>query len=115
MNLEQVSLTVLATVIDKPEPGMALIDAGSKVFSSDKTPDGTTAIAQDGRDVVISFFSEEHGFASGADVDALQIGDKLTFVVAHVCPVLNLANEVVLLRNGRVDGRWAIEARGCVQ
>ncbi len=115
MDWDQVSLTVLATVIDMPEPGLALIDAGSKVFSSDKTPGGETAIAQDGRDIIISHLSEEHGFATGADVDGLQIGDKLTFVTAHVCPVLNLANEVVLLRDGRVDGRWAVEARGCVQ
>ncbi len=115
MTWDQVSLTVLATVIDKPEAGLALIDAGSKVFSSDKTPEGQTAFAQDGRDIIISHFSEEHGFATGSDVDALQIGDKLTFVTAHVCPVLNLADKVVLLRDGRVDGRWAVEARGCSQ
>ena len=47
MTSDTVALHVLATVVDKPEPGLALIDAGSKTFSSDRTPDGLSALATD--------------------------------------------------------------------
>lgn len=115
MEWDDIALTVLATVVDRPEDGLALIDAGSKVFSSDKTPDGDTAFAADGRDIVVSMYSEEHGFLTGSDVDSLEVGDKVRFVVAHVCPVLNLTDEVVVIENGQISGTWPVEARGCVR
>ncbi len=115
MEWAQVALTVLATVVDKPEPGMALIDAGSKVFSSDKTPNGQSACSLDGRRIAVTNLSEEHGFITGEDVDELKIGQKLRFVGAHVCPVLNLTDEVhVIHEDGRVDC-WPVEARGRVR
>ena len=53
MATENVALHVLATVVDRPEPGLALIDAGSKTFSVDRTAEnGFSAIAADGRDLV---------------------------------------------------------------
>jgi D-serine deaminase-like pyridoxal phosphate-dependent protein len=115
MAWEQVSMTVLSTVVDKPEPGLALIDAGSKVFSSDKTPDGVTALAADQRRITVSGYSEEHGFLTGEDVDSLRMGEKLRFVPAHVCPVMNLTDEVHVIRGESVSHIWPVEARGCVR
>jgi D-serine deaminase-like pyridoxal phosphate-dependent protein len=115
MAWEQVSMTVLATVVDKPEPGLALIDAGSKVFSSDKTPQGATALAADQRRITVSGYSEEHGFLTGEDVDSLRVGEKLRFIAAHVCPVMNLTDEVHVIHGESVSDRWAVEARGCVR
>lgn len=115
MTDEEVSLFVVATVIDKSREGMALIDAGSKVFSGDKTP-GEQPISGyvPGREIEVVRTSEEHGFLAGADVDALEIGEKLAFVVAHVCPVMNLADQVVLTGDPHLEGsKWAVEARGC--
>lgn len=115
MHWNQVALTILATVVDLPEPGLALIDAGSKVFSSDRTPAGETALAADGRQIVVSKFSEEHGHLTGADVGQLKIGEKLRFIPAHVCPVLNLTDEVQVIENVKLIDRWPVEARGCVR
>jgi D-serine deaminase-like pyridoxal phosphate-dependent protein len=47
------AVTVLATVVDRPEPNLALLDAGSKTFSSDKTPDGAFGAWQDQRSVLL--------------------------------------------------------------
>lgn len=116
MNMEDVALTVAATVVDRPESGLALIDAGSKVFSGDKCPEtGLSGMVLDGRGIVVSKVSEEHGFVTGADVDSLKVGEKLRLIVAHVCPSLNLADEVVLLDGEEIIGTSPVDARGCVR
>jgi len=113
---EQVSLSVVATVIDKNPDGTALIDAGSKVFSGDKTPDrGISGISLDGREIEVARVSEEHGFLAGNGVKTLEIGDKLRLVPAHVCPVMNLADRVLLQGEGMDGESRIIEGRGCSQ
>lgn len=112
---DDVALQVLATVVDKPEPGLALIDAGSKTFSSDRTPDGLTALAADGRDLAVVRVNEEHGYVRGAAVDALTVGDRVVFTPAHVCTVVNLTDRVVVTEGGRAVDTWPVEARGRCQ
>jgi len=112
---EAVALHVLATVVDKPEPGLALIDAGSKTFSSDKTPDGLSARAADGRDLSVMRVNEEHGYLRGSAVDALTIGERIIFTPAHVCTVVNLTDSVVVTEGGQPVDTWRVEARGRTQ
>jgi len=110
-----VAVHVLATVVDKPEPGLALIDAGSKTFSSDRTPENHFGAADDGRDLTVVRVNEEHGYVRGADVDALRVGERVAFVPAHICTVINLTDEVVVTAGTAAIGRWAVEARGRTQ
>lgn len=110
-----VAVHVLATVVDKPEPGLALIDAGSKTFSSDRTPENHFGAADDGRDLTVVRVNEEHGYVRGADVDRLTVGERVAFVPAHICTVINLTNEVTLIEGASLIGRWTVEARGRTQ
>ncbi len=112
---QDVAVHVLATVVDRPEPGLALIDAGSKTFSSDRTPDNVFGATADGRDLNVMRVNEEHGYVSGADVDALRVGDRVAFVPAHICTVINLTNEVTVTEGTTITGRWTVEARGRTQ
>lgn len=116
MSTDQVSLLVVVTVVDKPTADLALIDAGSKTFSSDRAPDtGLFAIAADGRDLSVSRLSEEHGFVTGEAVANLSVGERIAFIPTHVCPVVNLADEVRVLDNDGSVYTWKVEARGAVQ
>ena len=115
MPFNTVALHVLATVVDKPEPGLALIDAGSKTFSSDRTPDGISALAADGRDLAVVRVNEEHGYVRGSAVAALQIGERIIFTPAHVCTVVNLTDTVVVTEAGQPVDTWRVEARGRTQ
>jgi D-serine deaminase-like pyridoxal phosphate-dependent protein len=110
-----VAVHVLVTVVDRPEPGLALIDAGSKVFSSDKSASGLNGIVADGRDIQVVRLNEEHGYLHGADVDALKIGDRLQIMPAHVCTVINLTDTVTVIEGDIVVDRWRVDARGRVQ
>lgn len=115
MARDDVAVHVLVTVVDRPEPGLALIDAGSKVFSSDKTALGVHATAVDSRDIQAVRLNEEHGYLRGRDVDALRVGDRLRLMPAHVCTVINLTDEVVVTEGDAVVDHWRVDARGRVQ
>lgn len=115
MRPDEAAITILATVVDRPEPGLALIDAGSKVFSSDRTADGIHGLVTDGRDLAVVRVNEEHGYVRGRDVEALRVGDRLAFEPAHVCTVINLTDEVVVTEDGKFSGIWPVDARGCTR
>jgi D-serine deaminase-like pyridoxal phosphate-dependent protein len=106
------ALSILVTVVDCPEPGLALIDAGSKVFSGDKTPAGLSGRCLDDPEMVVNRVNEEHGYLSGGRVNELSPGDRLLFVPAHVCPVVNLASSVAVVQKGKVVSQWTVDARG---
>jgi D-serine deaminase-like pyridoxal phosphate-dependent protein len=108
-----VALTVRSTVVDRPARDLALIDAGSKTFSSDHLPDGPYARAQDNRDLAVTRLNEEHGFVTGSDVDGLQIGETVDWIPAHVCPVVNLARQLTVISENSPCENWPIEAGGC--
>jgi D-serine deaminase-like pyridoxal phosphate-dependent protein len=98
--------------VDKGDPGIVLIDAGSKTFSSDRNTQNVFAAAADGRDLTVFRVNEEHGYVQGTDVPSLAIGDRIAFTPTHVCPVLNLTDHVTVVENGRVTGTWRVDARG---
>lgn len=109
---EDSALSILATVLDRPEAGLALIDAGSKVFSSDKVGSKLFARALEPRTVEVARVSEEHGFLTGDGVDGLALGQRLRFQPAHVCPVVNLATKVYFVRGEEVLETVTVDARG---
>jgi len=115
MSPDAVAVHVLSTVVDLPEPGLALIDAGSKTFSTDRTAKGIFGLASDGRDLAVVRVNEEHGYVRGAAVDGLRIGDRIPFIPAHVCPVINLTNHVTVTEGQTVVDSWPVEARGRTQ
>lgn len=116
MAWDDIAFTVLTTVVDRPTADLALLDAGSKTLSGDRAADGRYASLFDGRAIHVARCSEEHGWATGPDVDTLRLGDRIRLVPAHVCPAVNLADELVVLDSeGSVTDRWKVAARGRVQ
>ena len=111
MTPDDLALHVLATVVDLPAPGMALLDSGSKTLSTDKTPDGVHARCKGGE---VFRVNEEHGYLRGAIIENLEIGDRITLAPAHICPVMNLADSVFAVRDETIVEKWPIEARGKV-
>ncbi|CAN5508561.1 D-TA family PLP-dependent enzyme [soil metagenome] len=112
MGFDEAALSILATVLDRPEEGLALIDAGSKVFSSDKVGTKLFARAFDPRSLEVVRVSEEHGFLTGEGVDDLTLGQRIRFQPAHVCPVVNLASRVYFVRGEEVLEEVRVDARG---
>jgi D-serine deaminase-like pyridoxal phosphate-dependent protein len=109
----------VATVVARPAPDRAVVDAGSKVLTSDRmlVPDPPASFGaiwgHDDWDVVR--LSEEHGVVSVPPDAEVRIGERVAIVPNHVCPAINLANAVTVVEGGRVSGRWPVAARGLVQ
>jgi D-serine deaminase-like pyridoxal phosphate-dependent protein len=110
------ALTVLATVVSRPTPERAIIDAGSKALTSDLLGlSGYGALLGDPGTVVYNL-SEEHGFVDVTRLAApLRIGDRVRVVPNHVCPVSNLFDRVVLIDGDRLVGSAKVDARGMVR
>ena len=113
MNWDDLAVAVVTTVIDKPEPGLALIDAGTKVFSSDRFPDLPLALPYNNENYALTRMSEEYGFLTGDDVDKLSIGEVILLVPTHICPVVNLIDQYSTRINGQLT-TIPVTARGCV-
>ena len=109
----------VTTVVSRPAPDRIVVDAGSKVLTSDRmlVPDPPLSFGwvwgHDDWDVVR--LSEEHGVVSVPSDAAVQVGDRLAIVPNHVCPAINLASYVTVAEGGRIAGRWPVAARGMVQ
>jgi D-serine deaminase-like pyridoxal phosphate-dependent protein len=113
---EEIALSILCTVVSRPTPGRATIDGGSKTFAGDIAPGMVAGLTGYGRlvgaDAHIEGLTEEHGLVRlGPGVEPV-IGERLRFVPNHVCTAINLADEVIGVRNGQVVVVWPVLARG---
>jgi len=115
---DQLALTALCRVVSRWGDDGLTIDGGSKTFSGDRgvigagnaqgTPPAMT-YSTDGR-VVIERLTEEHGM--GRAEGAVGLGEKLRFYPFHACTCCNLTNEIIGLRDDRVETVWRVAARG---
>jgi D-serine deaminase-like pyridoxal phosphate-dependent protein len=113
---EDCALTVLATVVSRPTPDRALLDAGSKALTSDLLGlTGYGAVSELGQAIVYEV-NEEHGYLDlAAAAVKPAIGDRVRVLPNHVCPVVNLFDRVAIVDGEDVLGFVRVDARGAVQ
>jgi D-serine deaminase-like pyridoxal phosphate-dependent protein len=107
------ALRVLTTVVSTAVPGQCVIDAGSKTLSSDQTVGAGTFGHFVGRPWTLRKLNEEHGYVEIHG--PAHVGEKVWVVPSHVCPTVNLHDEISYGRRGRVEGSWKVAARGKVR
>jgi len=116
--VEQCALTVLTTVVSTAVKGRAILDGGSKTFSSDRllTGDGRGfGLILGDPDAVFYTMSEEHGHLdiTGSSIP-YKVGKRLAIIPNHVCTTINMHNTIYAVRKGVVENIWQVAARGCV-
>ena len=118
-DLSRCALTVHLTVVSVAVKGRAIVDGGSKTFSSDpcRTSEGVGyGYCIEHPEVVMEGMSEEHGHLRLGEAGGnLKIGERVRFIPNHVCATVNLHNEVWGARKGEVVERLSVEARGMVR
>ncbi len=107
------ALTVLATVVSVPNGSRAIIDAGSKVLTSDLLGLQGHGKVIGRPDITISGLAEEHGILT-SDAINLTVGDRLRIIPNHACVVTNMMDEVQLIRGDTPQGAQPVAARGKV-
>jgi D-serine deaminase-like pyridoxal phosphate-dependent protein len=108
---------VVSTVVSRPAPDRAIIDAGSKALALDPSPShpGHGYIVGHSSST-ISRLSEEHGVVTlSAEESGFDVGDRVEIIPNHICPAVNLTDELVMVRDGYVADRWPVAARGKVR
>jgi D-serine deaminase-like pyridoxal phosphate-dependent protein len=111
--LDDVALHVVATVVSRAGPERGILDAGSKTLTSDKGGLAGHGLILEHPDAVIAQFSEEHGFLDlSHSATKPAVGDVVRVVPNHVCVVVNMVDEIVTLRKGRISGTLTVAARG---
>lgn len=109
------ALTVLATVVSRPTPTRAVIDAGSKSLSSDLFEQTGYGAVLGRETVTIAALSEEHGVIElDAPSEWPRIGERLRIVPNHACVVSNLFDDVNLLGPDGSIETVPVAARGRV-
>ena len=105
---------VVSTVVSHPAKDRCILDAGSKTLALDPSkgyPGYGFIVGHPGS--VIERVSEEHGVVIIAEDDpGFSIGEHVEVIPNHICPAINLADELVIVRDGHVVDTWKIAARG---
>ena len=108
------ALTAIATVISRPAPDRAVIDAGLKTLSDDSGP----ARLLDAPGWTYRHGGDEHGVLTPTgepERRELRVGERVTLIPSHIDPTINLHDVMYAHRGGRIEATWAIAARGKVQ
>jgi D-serine deaminase-like pyridoxal phosphate-dependent protein len=108
------ALNIYSTVVSRAGPDRGILDAGSKTLTSD------TGGGLDGHGLIlehpqarIARFAEEHGFLDLSRSNTRpEVGDVVRIVPNHVCVVVNMMDEVVMVRGEEIIGTLRVEARG---
>jgi D-serine deaminase-like pyridoxal phosphate-dependent protein len=113
---DQCAMRVRATVVSRPTVDRAVIDAGTKVLTSDQYGIKGFGHLMEYPEAVVTSLSEEHGivdFSAGPGRPA--IGEVVSVVPNHCCVVTNMVDEVHGVRGAQVEVTWPVAARGLVR
>ena len=103
----EVALSILTTVISRPQPGAAVLDVGVKgigaEFGAPKVKGSTAA------DVPL-FGAEEHTVVQ--HTPDWPVGEKVELLTSHACTTCNLYRNLHVHDQGQVLEIWPIEAAG---
>ena len=101
------SLTLLTTVVSRPEPTRVIVDSGMKVLTKEFGIPQPLAEGLEMRGL-----SEEHGTMDAEPSVDLKPGDKVEILPSHCCTTVNLHDRYYGVRNSIVESVWEIAARG---
>lgn len=115
---EQCAAFVLATVVSTAVSGQAIIDGGSKTFSSDGLAPGDRG----GYGTVLGFpgveftrMNEEHGFLKLPEGVDLEVGRQLRVLPNHICTTVNMHDRIWGIQGDEVVKDWEVSARGRIR
>lgn len=120
---ERCALGVLATVISRPAPDRAVLDAGSKSLFAEPLRRGFALEDYNGFGYIreapaacVRALNEEHAFVHlPEDLGFPGIGETVEVIPNHVCPAVNLHDELFLVDGDEVVETWPIAARGKIR
>ena len=111
---ENCALSVLVTVVSTPTPKRAVVDAGSKVLTTDLFGLEGHGYVIGHPELNITQLSEEHACIVSDNPTNLEIDQKLRIIPNHACVVSNMLDEVIFIKENNVLKTQPVVARGKV-
>jgi len=109
------ALNVRATVVSRPSPDRAIIDAGSKILTREQYYVKDFGRVVEYPDAVVSNLSEEHGMIDiSRCATKPEVGDVVSIIPNHCCVVSNMVDQVHVVRGDEVIDIYPVAARGAV-
>jgi D-serine deaminase-like pyridoxal phosphate-dependent protein len=107
------ALNIYSTVVSRAAPERGILDAGSKTLTSDTGGLDGHGLILEHPEAKIARFAEEHGFLDLSRSNTRpNVGDVVRIVPNHVCVVVNMMDEVVMVRGDEIIGVLPVAARG---
>ncbi|MHC2250411.1 D-serine deaminase-like pyridoxal phosphate-dependent protein [Bradyrhizobium embrapense] len=107
------ALHIYSTVVSRAGPERGILDAGSKTLTSDTGGLEGHGLIFEHPEAKIARFAEEHGFLDLSRSNTRpNVGDVVRIVPNHVCVVVNMMDEVVMVRGDEIIGALPVTARG---
>jgi D-serine deaminase-like pyridoxal phosphate-dependent protein len=111
--MDDLALTVVATVVSRAAPERGILDAGSKTLTWETGGLEGHGLILEHPQARIHRFAEEHGFLDlSACNDRPKVGDVVRIVPNHVCAVVNMVDRMIATRGGAIVGEIEVAARG---
>lgn len=101
---------VMATVISRPEAGLALLDTGQKAIGVDTG----VPMVEDLPGATLTRMSAEHGFLelAGEARDQVDLGANVWLTPWDIGNCVNVYDYISAVRGGVLEAVWAVTARG---
>jgi D-serine deaminase-like pyridoxal phosphate-dependent protein len=108
------ALSVIATVVARPDPRRLILDCGSKALAAERLTERTSGFGLvPGRpELVVERLFEEHAIVVAAEPLSDRIGERLRVVPNHSCASANLHDRLVVVDGVEIVDEWPVEARG---
>jgi D-serine deaminase-like pyridoxal phosphate-dependent protein len=117
--LDDCAARIVATVVSTAVPGQVVIDAGSKTLTSDRcgpAQDSGFGHVVEYPQAKITKLSEEHGQVDVTGCGrAPEVGERVMVIPNHICPCINLQDQVWWQHDGEPPSPVRVDARGRVQ
>ena len=113
---DQCAMRVRATVVSRPTDERGVLDAGSKVLTSDLYFMKGYGHLMEYPEAQVTHLSEEHAVVDlSACAERPRVGEVVSVVPNHCCVVTNMVDEIYGVRNDLVEVVWPVAARGRVR
>lgn len=102
------ALTVLGTVLSRPNPALCVADCGHKACTMDHGNPAVVGI----EGATVLFLSDEHASIAVPPDAPLQPGDRIQLWPSHIDPTINLHDILYAVEDERIVDVWPVAARG---
>jgi 3-hydroxy-D-aspartate aldolase len=104
------AVLLVTRVISKPTEGIVTIDLGHKAVASEN-PIHRRVKFINLADYELLSQSEEHGVLKVENWEEIMVGDVFYGIPYHICPTVNLHDEVSVIKHNRKVDNWQITGR----